>query len=116
MKLLTLDAAPYDVSVHVCIASARRGIEWLCEHRIVDDDLRTVEGRTYILADDADIYIWCRTQDVVLLSHELLHAAVAILSSAGVPISPKHDEALAYLHSHLLQQALEQRKTTRKTA
>lgn len=32
-----------------------------------------------------------------LLAHEALHAAVAVLERAGVPVSAKADEAIAYL-------------------
>lgn len=110
MKTFELSADPYNINVLVCISRPKQATEWLAAQNVHAEIPVGFEGSTFFPTDNPDVFIWAERSDLVLLSHELIHASVAILAGAGVPITPKHDEALAYLHSHLLQQAKEKLK------
>lgn len=96
------------MTVHVCIGSVKAGQEWFKQHG--QDVVVSAGTEGLAVFPDVDVFIWAKRADLIILSHELIHAAVNILSGAGVTVSPKHDEALAYLHSHLLGQAREKIK------
>lgn len=101
-----LRVAPYAGVVNVLFAPASEGAPWLqrngAEEGVGDDD----EASTVIHTAGA-VYMWVdseRDDYVPILAHELVHAAVAILDRAGVPISEENDEAIAYLVGHLMQE------------
>lgn len=110
MKTFELSADPYNINVLVCVGRPKQAIKWLAENKVHGEIPPGFEASAFFPKDNPDIFIWAEKSDLVVLSHELIHASVAILSGAGVPITPKHDEALAYLHSHLLSQAREKLK------
>lgn len=47
-------------------------------------------------------YIWLSSRDIGLLSHELIHAAMDVFETLGIPYSSESDEAFAYYYSYEL--------------
>jgi hypothetical protein len=79
-------------------ATARAGLGKLSERR------KAVSDCVGIATTDTDTmraYIGVFNSMPCTLAHECVHAAMAILGSAGVRVTPDNNEALAYLVEHI---------------
>lgn len=109
MKRFRIKTTPYPDTLHVRICSREQGTAWL-KREGQAADLSDCEGMV-VDCENTHVLLWLlREDDLPIMVHEIVHAAVAILGHAGVPIDDDHDEAAAYLISHLLRTILERAK------
>ncbi len=47
------------------------------------------------------------SKPIGVLSHEIIHAVVAVLRSRGIPFNAANEELIAYLHEYIFNKALE---------
>jgi hypothetical protein len=95
--------------VHLLICRATAGLRWLKRHGY-ESTIEDCHGITYTPNDSSDIYVWISHQGTLLdVSHELVHATISTLHISDVPISRANEEAIAYLHEHLLAAYLQRR-------
>lgn len=64
-------------------------------------DFSQVNGLT--LSEGGEILIWLPdyNQPPNIVSHEIFHAAYAVMEWVGIPLSPSSEEAYAYLIDHI---------------
>ena len=106
-RSFALSTEPYKHTVYVLEAHHTAGSRWLkrrCKEMI---DLSSCAGFTVDPQDDAAAYVWLEPNaSLGIISHELIHASMAVLAGSGVPITRANEESLAYLHSHLLEKCV----------
>jgi hypothetical protein len=112
-QVITLDGGTYDIDVTVIVtADTEKAMEFVVENTtssITSEDF--VASGTTFSDEEGNIIVWLSSaQDKGVISHELLHATISIMSWAGIPFNESTEESYAYELQYLTNQFYKQIK------
>ena len=112
-QVITLDGGTYDIDVTVIVtADTEKAMEFVVENTtspITSEDF--VASGTTFSDEEGNIIVWLSSaQDKGVISHELLHATISIMSWAGIPFNESTEESYAYQLQYLTNQFYKQIK------
>jgi hypothetical protein len=112
-QVITLNGGTYDIDVTVMItADTEKAMEFVVENTttsITSEDF-LASGTTFS-DEEGNIIVWLSSaQDKGVISHELLHATISIMSWVGIPLSDSTEESYAYELQYLTNQFYKQIK------
>lgn len=105
-RCFKLTTEPYNYHVYVLESSKEQGARWLKKHHC-PIGVEGQDGLTWAPDGDPDVFIWFEAVATLnTIAHELIHATYFVLSGSGLPITLANQEAVAYLHGHLLERCV----------
>jgi hypothetical protein len=112
-QVITLDGGTYDIDVTVIVtADTEKAMEFVVENTtssITSEDF--VASGTTFSDEQGNIIVWLSSaQDKGVISHELLHATISIMSWVGIPFNESTEESYAYELQYLTNQFYKQIK------
>jgi len=112
-QVITLNGCTYDIDVTVIVtADTEKAMEFVVENTtssITSEDF-LASGTTFS-DEEGNIIVWLSSpQDKGVISHELLHATISIMSWAGIPFNESTEESYAYELQYLTNQFYKQIK------
>lgn len=90
----------YDRTLHVCVGDEQ--FIKTCKKLSINPKFSEEKSEGCVLSSPAGLILYVgdtRTSDTLV--HECVHVASFILELAGIPVSAKEDEALAYLIGYI---------------
>jgi len=112
-EVITLNGGTYDIDVTVIVtADTEKAMEFVVENTtssITSEDF--VASGTTFSDEEGNIIVWLSSaQDKGVISHELLHATISIMSWVGIPFNESTEESYAYELQYLTNQFYKQIK------
>jgi len=112
-QVITLNGGTYDIDVTVIVtADTEKAMEFVVENTtspITSEDF--VASGTTFSDEEGNIIVWLSSaQDKGVISHELLHATISIMSWVGIPFNESTEESYAYELQYLTNQFYKQIK------
>ena len=106
-QVITLDGGTYDTEVNIIITKdIKKALEFITEHVDYPVNSEDFDGAGITYTDEEGrIAIWLDgVEDRGVISHELLHATISIMSWAEIPLDENTEESYTYELQYLTNQ------------